>query len=255
MIPAAPPAAAPAATPPPAVTPSATDPNSPDAWVLSEGVLGTGPKPEWFKGDKYKSVAAQAEAYVALEKRFGTFVGAPADGKYDSKLPEGVGAELVGDHPLLGTFGEWAKTNALSQKGYTELLGLLGQYESQHFVDQNQVKAELGENADARLNSIVQWGAANLGAEGYQTLRAALVPSAQTAAVIKVIEATIAKTRQTPMPKPGDDVPAAGLQNAHAELDKLQAERTADGKQRYFTDPKFRAEIEAKRAKLFQPAA
>lgn len=239
----------------PAAPVAPTDPNSPDAWVLAEGVQGTGKRPDWFLSDKYKNVAEQAAAYPELQKKFGSFVGAPKDGAYDNKLPEGAGVELVGDHPLLGTFTGWAKENNLSQKGYTELLGMLGQYESQHFVDAVAVKAEIGKDADTRINAIAQWGKANLDDAGFASLRAALVPSAQTAALVQVIEATIAKTRQTPMPKPGDDVPNLSAESQSAAIDKLMAEKTADGKQRYFVDPKFRAEVEAKRLKLFQNAA
>lgn len=81
LIPAAPVAATPATPAAQAAAAAPTDPNSPDAWVLAEGVQGTGKRPEWFKGDKYGSVADQAKAYVDLEKRFGSFNGAPKDGK------------------------------------------------------------------------------------------------------------------------------------------------------------------------------
>ena len=49
-------------------------------YFLTEGIKGTGDTPEWFKADKYKSIADQAKAYTELEKRFGGFKGAPKDG-------------------------------------------------------------------------------------------------------------------------------------------------------------------------------
>ena len=39
------------------------------SWYLSEGVGGEGEAPVWFKGDKYKTIADQAQAYPELEKR------------------------------------------------------------------------------------------------------------------------------------------------------------------------------------------
>ena len=48
-------------------------------YFLSDGIKGTGETPEWYKGDKYKSVAEQAKAYTELEKKFGGFTGAPKD--------------------------------------------------------------------------------------------------------------------------------------------------------------------------------
>jgi hypothetical protein len=241
------------ADPEPAKPEAPVDPNSSDAWVLMEGVLGQGKPPEWFKRDKYATLADQAKAYVELEKRFGAFVGAPKDGKYENKLPDGVGVELVEDHPLLGEFGKWAKENQLSQKGYTELLGMLAKYEAQHVVDAATVKQELGQDADKRIGAIAQWAKANLDAEGYETLRSALVPSTSTAATIKLLEAVIAKTVQPSLPKPGADVPASS-DAAQVEINKLMQEKDAKGNFRYFTDAKFREEVERKRMELFKAA-
>ena len=56
-------------------------------YFLTEGIKGTGDTPEWFKADKYKSIADQAKAYTELEKRFGGFKGAPKDGY---QAPEGI---------------------------------------------------------------------------------------------------------------------------------------------------------------------
>lgn len=254
LIPAEP-AAAPAATPASAVAPATPATPAVDAWVLSEGVNGSGPRPDWFKADKYKTVAEQAKAYVDAEKRFGSFTGAPKEGKYDIKLPEGAGVELVGDHPLLGTFQEWGAKNQLSQQGFTELLGFLGQYESQHIVDPAAVKTAVGENADARITAVAQWGKANLDQAGYQLLREATA-GPEAAAVFKLVEAVIGKTKQIALPGPGADVPVAGAAEGHAALDKrMQTERDAKGNLKWNTDAKFRAEIEAERVKLFTAAA
>ena len=56
-------------------------------YFLSDGIKGSGDTPDWYKGDKYKSVAEQAKAYTELEKKFGGFTGAPKDG-YSG--PEGI---------------------------------------------------------------------------------------------------------------------------------------------------------------------
>jgi hypothetical protein len=218
--------------------------------VLAEGVLGQGDKPEWFKSDKYASVAEQAKAYTELEKRFGSFTGAPKDGKYDYTIPEEVGIQLDTEHPLLGEFTKWAGENHLSQKGFSELMGFLAQYEAQYIVDMNQVKASLGDNADARIAAVTQWGKANLDADGFNTLREA-VSGPQAAAVFKTIEAIVGKTKQISLPKPGADVPAAGA-DAEAAINGMMQEKLPNGKLRFFEDPKFRAEVERKRAELYQ---
>ena len=45
-------------------------------YFLTDGIKGTGEAPEWYKSDRYKSVADQAAAYTELEKKFGAFKGA-----------------------------------------------------------------------------------------------------------------------------------------------------------------------------------
>ena len=262
LIPDAPAAAAAAAAPaapaaslipaPPAapVKPAAPDPNDPNAWVLAEGVLGVGEKPSWLKTEKYKSVADQAAAYPELEKRFGAFKGAPKDGKYEHPKLEGVGVELVAEHPLLSEFQKWAVVNQLNQEGYEQLVGMLAQYEVANVPDMAAIKAQVGENADARITAAAQWGAANLDAQGYALFREATAgPNA--AAVFKVMEAVIAKTQQAALPKPGQDNAAVG-QGGLESIQALQAARDPiTGKRLWDTDPKHRAMVERKYAEHF----
>tara|TARA_R110002096_G_scaffold187462_1_gene366846 strand:+ start:4345 stop:4605 length:261 start_codon:yes stop_codon:yes gene_type:complete len=56
-------------------------------YFLSDGIKGSGETPDWYKADRYASVAEQAKAYTELEKKFGGFKGAPKDG-YSG--PEGI---------------------------------------------------------------------------------------------------------------------------------------------------------------------
>lgn len=234
-------AAAPAAAP--AAKPAAVDPNSPNAWVLAEGVLGNGERPAWYKADKYKSVADQAAAYPELEKRFGAFVGAPKDGKYEFKPPEGVGLELVAEHPLLTDFQKWAAENQLSQDGYQHIVGMLAQYEAQNLPDMAVIKTELGANADARINAVAQWGKANLSPEAFASLREA-TSGRNAAAVFKAFEAAIAKTQQPVIPKPGQET-AAAQPNGLAGIRAAQAKLGPDGKTRLWdSDPSYRVRIE-----------
>jgi len=76
-------------------------------YFLTEGIKGSGETPEWFKADKYKSIADQAKAYTELEKRFGGFKGAPKEGY---SIPEGVedGDELLSE---LKTVEQFMKNN------------------------------------------------------------------------------------------------------------------------------------------------
>jgi hypothetical protein len=224
---------------------AAADPNSGKAWLLHEGVMGQGEKPNWFKNDKYKTVSAQAEAYVALEQRFGAFTGAPKNEKgevaYKFTPPEGI--EINQDHPLLQSFNKWAADSQLSQQGYENMLGLLVQYEAAQQPDMAAVKTSLGEKADERILAVSQWGRANLGNEGFALLRQA-TSGKNAAAVLQVLEHVIAKTTQARMPKPGADVPGGAPGDGLAAIRAAHGAKDAQGKLRVDTDPAYRLEID-----------
>lgn len=220
---------------------AAADPNGGKAWLLAEGVMGQGEKPGWLKSDKYKSVSAQAEAYVALESRFGSFVGAPKDGKYEFKPPEGITFNM--DHPLMAGFNQWATEKQLSQEGYTQMLGMLAQYEASRAPDMKAVLGRLGDNAGSRINTAVGWVKANLGDDGTSLFQAA-TRGGNADAVFKLVEQLISKSGQVRMPKPGPDVPSSGAGNGLADIQKAHGERLPNGKLRVNEQPGFRAEIE-----------
>jgi hypothetical protein len=252
LIPAAPAGAAPAepakepAKQPTTVTPPANDPE----WFYADGTPGKGKMPDWFKADKYKTVDKQAEAYAHLEKRLGKFIGAPEDGKYEFKAPEGLNVELDHEHPLVKELQDWGMKTQLSQEGYNQLLGMLAQYEAAMLPDMGAIKTALGANADTRIAQVTQWAHANLGNDGYATLRTALSQH-NAAEVFTVIEQLIAKTVQTALPKPGQDVPAATPGGEAGILAKMRV-RGADGKAKYFTDPVYRHQVDTELAEFYR---
>ena len=100
------------AAPEEAVSETLLDASTPELnegeYFLSDGIKGTGDTPEWYKSDKYKSVAEQAKAYTELEKKFGGFTGAPKDGYAG---PEGIEP----DDALLQELTEFANKTGMSQ--------------------------------------------------------------------------------------------------------------------------------------------
>lgn len=228
------------------------DPNDPNAWLLAEGVMGNGAKPEWFKADKYANVTEQAKAYGELEKRFGSFKGSPKDGKYEApKMPEGIEGEFLTDHPVFTKFSEWAAKSQLSQEGYNEVLGLLAQYEASQVPDIAAIKQTLGADADKRIGAVTGWAKANLSAEQFALYRE--VGSTQAAGqVLQLMEAVIAKARATTvMPKIGDDAADAGGGSELDRINKEHARRGGDGKLLYDTDMKHRQMVESARLAYF----
>jgi hypothetical protein len=244
---AAPAASTPATTPPAAApaasTPATTPPADEAKWFYGDGTPGKGEPPSWYLADKYKTVEAQAQAYPELAKRFGAFVGAPKEG-YKLELPADIGvtAEFDEQNPLLKGFKDWAATAQLSQQGFSQVLGMLAQYEAAQQPDMAQIKTEIGDNADGRLAAVAQWGKANLDPALYQDLRSSM-SGANAAIVFKTVEAIVNKTRQPATPKPGADVVAAQLQGEAAIKAKM-GERDANGQLKFMTDSIFRNEVE-----------
>jgi hypothetical protein len=243
------PNAAPAETPAPEAPAAAPETPTEPTWFLADGVPGEGDAPEWFRADKYKSLDQQAKAYVELEKRLGAFEGAPEDGTYKINVPEGIPLEFDTEHPLFQELNNWARESQLSQKGYDQIIGMFANYEAAMQPDMGELKKQVGENADARINSVNQWAKSNLSEEEYKSFR-----NAQTMAnapdVFKAMEAVIAKTREVSLPGPDDDVSGA-TKTTLEEINEMQAKRDESGQRLYEKDPAYREMVEKKRRDYF----
>jgi len=209
------------------------DTQTDNGWMWSEGVQAEGDKPDWFKSDKYKSVAAQAEAYQGLESKLGGFTGAPDEETgYEITLPEGVEGEFYEENPLLDNFKDIAFKSNMSQETFTQLLHSYVQNDvSMNATSVESELAQLGDNAQKRLSGIADWGKANMSESEYQDM----LSITSTASGVRAVEAMIAKTRTPQIPVNDQDTMASGAPS-HAEL----RERMADP--RYQTDADFRAE-------------
>ena len=200
-------------------------------WFHAEGVAGEGDAPEWLKGDKFKSVAAQAEAYKGLESKLGGFVGAPEE--YEMSMPEGVEGDFFEDNPLMDGFREIAAKSNMSQDTFTDLLhSYISNEVAMGGTSMETEMAALGDNAQNRLKSIGEWGKANMSEDNYK----GLLGITTTAEGVKAVEALIAKTRTPQIPV--SDVATRDTSTNHSDLKA----RVADP--RYQTDPAFRAETQ-----------
>jgi hypothetical protein len=167
-------------------------------YFLSDGIKGSGDTPDWYKGDKYKSVAEQAKAYTELEKKFGGFTGAPKDG-YSG--PEGI----EGNDALLQELTEFATKTNMSQEAFGdawELLSAQGQAVEQ--VTQEQEIASLGDNAQERIKNVEGYLKNNLDAEVYEEVRN-LVTDARS---IQLVEHLVRATAPARLPIDGGDHPS-----------------------------------------------
>lgn len=212
------------ATPPaqpqaPAATPPAT---APVEWFYADGVKGTGDRPDYFRHDKYKTLAEQARAYPEAEKQIGVLTGklkeaAPREAPNEYALPDlsklGGDLEWKKDDPLLGEALKVAKDLKLSQAEFETLatkvmMPIIRNYE---LIDVAQEKALMGERADERLTGLTDWAKRNLSPEQYNIVNAVLGKWSRPHEVFKALETLLTATRQAPAPKPADDVRTGAL--------------------------------------------
>ena len=235
------------------------EPNSEQGqWLWGSDVPGTGEAPEWLKADKYGSVADQAKAYTDLEKKFGSFTGAPEEYEVpdaehfakDIDLPEGVEFNLDKDDPLLQSFSAKAKEMGISQDGFNNLVGLYIQQQAndyaEHMTSAADQKAALGENADQRLGNISKWAQANMDKDMYGKLYNSLT----TSEAVEAVEFLIGKARNSTLPNPGDITPRPAV--SKQEYDQEMGKKDPNtGELLYITDPAHRAKVERMGQQLF----
>ena len=162
-------------------------------FFLSEGIKGVGDQPEWYKADKYKSIAEQAKAYTELEKKFGGFTGAPKDGYQPYEGVESSDA-------LWGELVEFGTKQNMSQAAMNEAWELLtAQEQAIEEVSIETEMAKLGDNAVERIKVVEQYMKNNLDSDTYEELRYA-VNSAES---VQLIEALIKSTAPAKLPIDG----------------------------------------------------
>tara|TARA_R110002126_G_scaffold12985_3_gene55569 strand:- start:4457 stop:5194 length:738 start_codon:yes stop_codon:yes gene_type:complete len=180
-------------------------------YFLSDGIKGSGETPDWYKADRYASVAEQAKAYTELEKKFGGFKGAPKDG-YSG--PEGIEA----DDALLGELTEFANKTGMNQDAFNEAWELLStQNEVSAEYNQEQELSKLGDNAHNRIKSVEGFMKNNLDAESYEKARE-LVTNADT---IELVEMLVKATAPVKLPIEGGESPT-GVQWSDIESAMFQ---------------------------------
>ena len=166
-------------------------------YFLTDGIKGSGDSPEWYKADKYKSVAEQAKAYTELEKKFGSFTGSPKDGYAG---PEGV----EGDDALLKELTDFASKTNMSQEAFGEAWELLSsQGQAAETVSREQEIAKLGDNASERIKNVEGFLKNSLDSDDYENVMG-LVTDARS---IELVEALVKATSPAKLPIDGGENP------------------------------------------------
>lgn len=201
----------------------------------NEEMPGEGDPPEWYKGDKYKSVADQAKAYVDLEKRFGGFTGAPES----YGLPE----ELDASDTFIQTLSEIGSKNNMSQSTFDEVLEL-GEalLTAQDDLRLEREMEALGPEAEQRLANIDGFMKNNLG-DRYEEFR----DSVNDAKTVELIETLIKAS--APSRLPTGETAAVGVPT-QGDIERMMMEKDDNGRVIYHYSKSRQKEVEGAIARM-----
>ncbi len=199
-------------------------------WYYDHNLKGDGVRPDWFKGDKYKTVTDQAKAYSEVEKKLGAFKGAPE--KYDLAIADYPDLKFSDEDPLIKDFIESAKANGVSQEYVTELLGVYAQALTQGVPDPDAEMKKIGVNAEQDLQILSQWAGNVLSQEEFGVFKNLVT----TADAFRVFD----KLRNAGV---APEVTETNKNNAFESKEQVLA---MINDPRYDQDEAFRAEVRAK---------
>ena len=192
------------------------------------------------------------KSYSELEKRFGSFTGAPDEYAFNisedmqGKIDE-LGLEVSTDDPLYEAALEMAKETGMNQEGFDRLTNLylmsqVADVNAMSEAREEQMKL-LGDRAQSRINNLNAWGEKNLSPELFEMFQNSTV----SAEAVQVMEHLIAQTRNAPI---ADTTATPAPSVTESELMDMQFATDEFGNRKINTDPAFRAEYKRKMKEL-----
>ena len=116
------------------------------------------PEKFWDKKDG-PDVEGIAKGYTELEKAFHK-KNSKAPESYDLKTLEEKGIDQ--SDPEVEFASSWAKANNISQESFDELVSKIAEIRGESIqeqeINEKEERAKLGENADAKIQSMINWG-------------------------------------------------------------------------------------------------
>jgi hypothetical protein len=202
-------------------------------WYLSEGIAGTGPRPDYLES-KYKSVADQAKAYKEAQKLIGSNAQAPES--YDF----GDLREIIDqDNPHIVDLINFAKESKFQQDTFSKVLKTYVDYDKSRQPDTDKEIEKLGADGAQKVTTIQNWIKNNVSPESAKALASLPVK----ADVVKMLD-ELRQLHANTMSKVPADVSAAAsfkvLTVAEVEAEMLS------NYQRYQNDPAYRQKITEK---------
>jgi len=196
-----------------------------------------------YVNGKYNSVSALEEGYTNLQKKLGSFTGAPEEYSLGEDL------SVNADHPLFTELQEYGKQHNLSNEGYSELVNVLVENEmkaqEEAKLQAEEVYKSLGENAPARIQNIDDFLNANAQLSEEQV---GLIEQAKgMPGGVELLETFIGLTKAT---KPASEGATPAPTLSRDKLKEMQFAKDEFGNRRMSTDPNYRKQVEKYHADL-----
>lgn len=230
-------------------------------WNLTEGVAGEGDAPEWFKADKYKTVADQAKALTELEPKLGAaadLIGAPEEDYVMPDMPEGVKGEWDLEDPMLKTWQKVAKELDLSQAAHDKVAaafaGLLAKETQDAATSTADALAKIGTNASERITAVDNYIASSFGKEAADAIDEAVHTNVDAYLVIEALVSQVSGDAQL--------ANLGGVSGVTFTKEDIEAEQykvypeghPLAGQRMYDHDKEHRKKVDGMWAKLFPGA-
>lgn len=177
-------------------------------------------------------------------------IGAPADGKYEIVVPDGIDYELPEDDPMVQGFLDVAKKHDVSQAFVNEVLAsVIGRVAETGIEGGKAELAKLGEGAAARVNDITKYLQANLEPANAQ----AIIQSMASAEAFVAIESLIKKAMP---PKFSPKVEGEGGKGAAGRMtreqwNEMNFRTNAQGQRLRSIDPEYNKLVEDAALEVF----
>lgn len=197
-----------------------------------------------YANGKYNSVTALEEGYTNLQKKLGSFTGAP------EAYEMGEDVTYNAEHPLFAQLQEYGKENNLSNDGYKKLVDVLISNEQATQEEMKQQAEEvfkaLGENGHARVQNIDDFLNANAQLNEDQV---SLIEQAKgMPGGVELLETFIGLTKSS-QPAPAEAVEKR-QDYTRDKLKEMQFAKDEYGNRKMSSDPAYRKMVEDYHAKL-----
>ena len=197
---------------------------------------------ETLYANKYKSVSALEEGYTNLQGKLGAFTGSPEE------YTPNEGTEIDSDNPMFDRLKELGTKHNMNNDVFNELIemynGSVTEQQAQYDAQLQEEFAKLGDNKDARIQNVIDWGKANLS----EAENAILDANSTSADMVVLVEKFISMSKPQGMAQ-DHQVQTRPTYDAD-KLHEMRYAKDAQGNRKMSTDPEYYKKVTDLEAKF-----